>query len=55
MDEVAANLRKVLDEVNAGELVCHPATRHRLEGAVIALEQLAGVEVPAPRSPNDRL
>lgn len=53
--EVAANLRRVLDEVDAGELSCHPATRHRLEGSVLALEQLPGAEVPAPRPSNDRL
>lgn len=32
------HLRAVLDEVEAGRLVCSAATRHRLEGAVLALD-----------------
>jgi hypothetical protein len=40
--ETAKGMRAVLDEIEAGNLVCHPATRHRIEGAVLALEQLTG-------------
>jgi hypothetical protein len=39
--EVAASMRKLLAAIHAGELSCPPASRHRLEGAVVALEALA--------------
>lgn len=38
--EAAAQLRTVLAEVDAGELSCSAATRHRIEGAALALEAL---------------
>jgi hypothetical protein len=53
--ETAKGLRAVLDEIEAGNLVCHPATRHRIEGALLALEQLTGgAGPPESRLSNDR-
>jgi hypothetical protein len=49
--ETAKGLRAVLDEIEVGNLVCHPATRHRIEGALFALEQLTGSAGP----PESRL
>ena len=54
--ETAKGLRSVLDEIEAGNLVCHPATRHRIEGALFALEQLTGAAGPyESRLSNERL
>lgn len=39
--EVATSMRRLLAAINAGELTCPPASRHRLEGAVVALEALS--------------
>jgi hypothetical protein len=39
--EVAACVRRLLAAIHAGELTCPPTSRHRLEGAVVALEALA--------------
>jgi hypothetical protein len=39
--EVATSMRSLLAAINAGELTCPPASRHRLEGMVIALEAMS--------------
>lgn len=39
--EVAVSMRKLLGSVAAGELTCPPASRHRLEGMVVALEAIS--------------
>lgn len=49
----ASSLRSALGDIESCDLACHPATRHRLEGAVLVLEQLA--KVPAPCPSDDRL
>jgi hypothetical protein len=36
--EVAVSMRCLLAAINAGQLTCPPASRHRLEGAVVTLE-----------------
>lgn len=38
--EVAVLMRRLLAAINAGELTCAPASRHRLAGAVVTLEAL---------------
>ena len=43
LGELAAGLRKVLAEVEAGRLTADSGTIARLEGAVAALESLASV------------
>lgn len=54
--EVASGVRKLLDEINAGELTCPQASRHRLEGAVVALEAMADSRKrAAPVSPRSDL
>lgn len=40
--EAAAGLRVLLDEIEAGNLSCSAAFRHRAEGAVIALDSVSG-------------
>lgn len=40
--EVAAGVRSLLAAIEAGELSCSAAQRHRLQGAVVTLEALAG-------------
>jgi len=40
--EVAAGARRLLTAVESGELSCSAAFRNRLQGAVLALEALAG-------------
>lgn len=40
--DAAAAMRRLLAAINAGELECPPASRHRLEGAAVTLEALAG-------------
>ena len=47
-DAMAASARALLAAIDAGELVTDSATRHRLEGALAALEAVLGV--PADRS-----
>ena len=39
--EVAAGLRALLAGLGSGELSCSAALRHRIEGAVLALEAVA--------------
>ena len=39
--EVAVSLRALLGVVTSGQLTCPPASKHRLEGMVVALEALA--------------
>lgn len=39
--EVAVSMRLLLSAVTAGELTCPPASRHRLEGMVVALEAMS--------------
>lgn len=39
--EVAVSMRRLLAAINGGELTCPPASRHRLEGAVVALDALS--------------
>lgn len=39
--KAAESLRLVLASIDAEELSCSPATRHRIEGAALALESLA--------------
>jgi hypothetical protein len=39
--EVADGLRALLADLEAGELSCSAAMRHRIEGAVLALEVIA--------------
>lgn len=39
--EVTVSMRRLLAAINAGELTCPPASRHRLEGAAVTLEALA--------------
>ncbi|MBV8931912.1 MAG: hypothetical protein JOZ47_14085 [Kutzneria sp.] len=36
------HLRTLLEEINAGNLGCSAAFRHRVEGAILALEVVAG-------------
>lgn len=40
--EVAFMVRALLASVDAGELSCSAAMRHRIEGAVLALESVLG-------------
>jgi hypothetical protein len=40
--ELAMQLRQVLALIDADELTCSAAMRHRIEGAVLALNTLAG-------------
>lgn len=47
--EVAVSMRSLLAAIERGELSCSAAQRHRLQGAVVTLEALAG------RPENDRL
>lgn len=42
VDELAATLRRLLDAIDADELTASAATRHRLEGALTALDVVAG-------------
>lgn len=39
--EVAVSMRRLLGAVTAGELTCPLASRHRLEGIVVALEAMS--------------
>lgn len=39
--EVAVSLRSLLAAITSGQLSCPPASRHRLEGMVVALEALS--------------
>jgi hypothetical protein len=39
--EVAVSMRALLAAIDAGELSCSTAQRHRLQGAVVTLEALA--------------
>jgi hypothetical protein len=39
--EVAVSMRRLLASIEAGELSCSAAQRHRLQGAVVTLEALA--------------
>lgn len=57
LSDTAQHMRAVLDEIAAGGIRCSAATRHRLEGAVIAVEALAAGDVVdlAGRLTNDRL
>jgi hypothetical protein len=47
--EVAHSLAPILAAIQAGELIAPAATRHRIQGAMLALDVLAG------RPENDRL
>ncbi len=40
VEQTAAALRALLADAEEGELPCSPATRNRIEGAALALEQL---------------
>lgn len=60
--DLADQLRRLLDAISAGELTASPAVRHRIEGAVVALEILAGTDPdevvsrlvsPKPEDPAD--
>lgn len=58
MASAAEQLRAVLAEIGSGELTCSPGLRNRLEGAVLALDAVAGgepAEVVAERLVNERL
>lgn len=47
--EVAVSMRELLATIDAGEMSCSSAYRHRLQGAVLALEALCRetiVDVP---------
>jgi len=48
--DVATHLRAVLASVRAGELVAPETYRARLEGAVLALDLMAGVDVQTSRA-----
>lgn len=48
--EAAEHLRTLLAAIEAGELHCSTATRHRIEGAVLALDVMESTV-----SVNDRL
>lgn len=39
--EVAVSMRSLLGAINSGQLTCSPASRHRMEGIVVALEAMA--------------
>jgi hypothetical protein len=39
--EMAVSMRLLLTAITAGELTCPPASRHRLEGMVVALEAMS--------------
>jgi hypothetical protein len=39
--EVAASMRTLLNAVTSGQLTCPPASKHRLEGIVVALEAMS--------------
>ncbi len=39
--EVAVSMRSLLSAVTSGQLTCPPASRHRLEGIVVALEAMS--------------
>lgn len=41
--EVAVSMRALLVAIGDGRLTCPPSSRHRLEGAVVALERFARV------------
>lgn len=48
LEELASTvgmLRRTLDAIDAGELTCSADYRHRLDGALTALEALAGMSV----------
>lgn len=40
--DLADQLRRLLDAISAGDLAASAATQHRIEGAVVALDILAG-------------
>jgi hypothetical protein len=39
---LAEQIRRILEQLDAGTLVAPTATRYRLEGALVALEAVAG-------------
>ncbi len=43
-DGLTESLRRLLAAIEAGDLVASTATRYRIEGAVVALEALAGAD-----------
>lgn len=49
--EVVGGLRALLGEIENGELGCSAAYRHRVEGAVLALETLTGESDSFPSPP----
>lgn len=53
--EVAVSMRRLLAAITAGELTCPPASRHRLEGAVVALEALAAGPQTSESGPRPTL
>lgn len=50
--EVAVSMRRLLAAIDAGELVCSAAYRNRLQGAVVALDALAGRQAGSERRPG---
>ncbi|MGH3671637.1 MAG: hypothetical protein ACRDSH_13550 [Pseudonocardiaceae bacterium] len=42
--EAAAGMRSVMAAIDVGQLSCSAAYRNRLQGAVVALESLTGVD-----------
>lgn len=49
--EAAASMRRLLAAIDSGELSCSPAYRNRLQGAVVALENIAAYPAATPRYP----
>lgn len=41
LTEIAGSMRRMLGAIEAGELTCSAAQRHRFQGVVVALEALA--------------
>lgn len=44
--EVAVSMRSLLTAIVEGRLTCPPASRHRVEGMVVALEAMAACQAP---------
>lgn len=51
--EAATALRAVLAEVEGGEMVCSAAMRHRMEGAALALQQVASAASERPSNARE--
>lgn len=48
--EALTGLNRMLDEIAAGSITCTAATRHRVEGAAVALQAVASGVVPTFRA-----